>query len=512
MKYNHLTYLIIILAFFISCHRNRLKTDEKVLKGQILTEEEQLSYEAELRAEREKQLADSLARLPKKFRFPEDRSIDANKPPKVIDIAGSLNNVKNLKLSDVATEIEYIKLEPVADQTTPNEMKYKYYLMDNYLVALNLFGIHLYNKEGKFIRTIVKNELTGASYDPKRDYLAFYNDYTLVGGGSSVWGYGNTLFYPYSNNITGQNYIMEYDCTSEPSLQNSKVDTENPNQINGLGKVMVDLRHGNTQPPPARSHQGMFSMNSDYFYFRMGVFSLDRNSYITRMNGNYMMGIMSTQGDTLALFSKLEQVKNYTKSMMRGTDHGTQYQKNGYYFFRSDFNDTIFQVLPPNRLLPVYVLNLGSYKVSKQDGVDPGFDLTGKIIPLEFADTKKYLFISFSKDSYDCPNTRKNKSLKYYQAVYSKETGELQIIDNDPTNYDAPILENDIDGGMPVWPQSYKVGSRGEILISLMGEELKNHLKSDRFKNSTAPAANKEKLKQVALQANDDDQILMIVK
>lgn len=510
--YPALVVLIFALGLFSSCGQNRLKTDEKSLTKQILTEEEQLAHEAKLRAECEKQLADSIAKLPRGFQFQEERGIDPERPPMIIDIANSLDNIKDLKLSDVATDIKYIRLEAVPDPNLPRNMKYKYYTMDNYIVAANLYGIHLFSKEGQYIRTVVINELTGVEYDEKNDYLRFWNDYKLVGGGTSVWARGNSLFYTYSNNITGQQYIMEYDCTEDQPLSDSGFNPENTTRITGLGKVLIDMNHGNTTPPAPRKHQGMFSMNLDYFYFRMGAFSPDRNSYIKKMTGNNMMGIMYTQGDTLALFSKFEQIMNYTKSMMRSTDYGAQYQKNGCYFFRSDFNDTIFQVIPPNRLLPVYVLNLGNYKVSKQEGVDPGFDLTGKIIPLEFADTKKYLFLSFSKDSYDCPNTRKNKSLKYYQAVYSKEKGELQIINNDPTHYDAPVLENNIDGGLPVWPQSYKIGSRGEILISLKGTELKNHLKSALFKNATAPENQKDKLSQFANSVNDEDDLLMIVK
>lgn len=505
-------FVLAILTITISCHRNRLKTDEKALSKQILTEEEQMVKDEANRADREKQLADSLAKLPKDFRFKEQRKTDQQKPPVVINIAESLNNISNLKLSDVASDIKYIRIEPVPDPSLPRNLKYKYYLMDNYLVAVNIYGTHLFNKEGKFIRTVVKNQLAGVDFDQKNNRLSFLSDYTLVGGGTAIWARDDNLFYLYSNNIAGQRYIMEYDCSTVQPVSDNAFDPENRDKITGLGQVMIDMNHGKTTPPAPRNHHGMWSRSPEGMYGMLGIFSPDRNTYINTLHGKNMLGILGKQGDTLATFAKLEQLKNYTKPMTRGIDDGTQYESSGNLFFRSDFNDTIFQVIPPNQILPVYVLNLGKYKVSKQEGVDPDASLEGKIIPQDWAETKNYIFMTFTRDSYDCPNNRKNKSVKIYHALFSKANHQLQIIKSDPTDYLAPILENNIDGGQSVWPLSYSIGSKGEIMLSLKGNELKSEVQSDRFKKSTAPADKKEKLKQLATSVTDQDDILMIVK
>jgi len=515
MKYLKLVNLIIlmlILLIGVSCHRNRMRNNEKALIKKILTEEEQLENNEAVRLKREQQLTDSIAKLPKGFRFKEERGVDLNLQPLVIDIAGGLNNIRNLKLSDVASDIKYIRMEAVPDLNLPRDLKYKYYLTESYIVALNLYGTHLFSKEGKFIRSIVKNELTGVEIDTKADRIKFWGDYTFKGGGTAVWARGDNLFYLYSNNITGQQYIMEYDCSQNQPAPDTRFDPENQNKISGLGQILFDLNHGNTTPPLPRKHQGIWSISPDLFYQRVGVFSPDRNTYIKNLRGKNMLGIIGKQGDILATFAKLEQLKNYTKSLMRGTDRGTQYEKGGNFFFRSDFNDTIFQVIPPNRLLPVYVLNLGNYKVSKQEGVDPGVSLEGKIIPQDWADTKNYIFMTFTKDNYDCPNTRKSKSVKIYHSMFSKEKHQLFIIEGDPTDYTPQILKNDIDGGVPVWPQSFMVGKNGEILLSLKGSEVKSHVQTAHFQKSTAMADRKENLKQLAASVSDQDDILMIVE
>jgi hypothetical protein len=79
-----------------------------------------------------------LERFTKGLHFREDRSVDLKNPPVTIDIAGSLNNIKDIKLSDVAAKVSYLRMEPVPDSTIPRNLKFKYYIMDNYIVALNL--------------------------------------------------------------------------------------------------------------------------------------------------------------------------------------------------------------------------------------------------------------------------------------------------------------------------------------------------------------------------------------
>lgn len=513
MKTTSFFFIIVLIITVISCGRNRLKTDEKALANQILTEEEQLAKEEAARAEKEKQLADSIAKLPRGFRFNEDRKVDPKNLPHIIDIAGNLENVKDVKLSAVASDIKYIRMEATPDSVRSQGMRFKYYLMDNYIVGVNLFGIHLFSKEGKYIRTVVKNEFTNLTYEKENNLIRAYNDFTGIGGGMAVWSRGNSLFYHYANNLTGEYYIMEYDCSKEqPLTTEAAFDPETKKGIIGLGKVLVDLNHGKTVPPAPRSHQGSWSTSPESMYKGLSIFAPDRNTYVLGQNGKYMIRIFTTNGDTLAAFTKYEQLKNYTKSLGRGTDEGTRYEKGGYLYTRSDFNDTIFQVIPPNKILPVYVLNLGSYKVTKQQGVNPDFDLKGKIIPQDFADTKTYLYFTFTKDSYDCPNTRRNKTLKLYHGLCSKVNKETFIVKNDPVNYDAPLLLNDIDGGPSVWPTSYMIGRNGEMLVSLTGAELKACVQSDSYKTSTGSADKKSQLKQMASSVADNDNILMVVK
>jgi hypothetical protein len=504
-----LLVIITIALTVISCHRNQLRLNEKRLSDEIILLEKQ-NEETE-RTAHEKELADTLNQHEKGMFFKEDRSVDPSHPPVLIDIAGNLNNVKDIRLSEVAASVSYIRMGPVTDPSLPSDLKFKYYLLDNYIVAQNLYGIHLYSKEGQFIRSIVKNEYTGV--EVKNGSISFWNDFTLRGGGVSAWVKGDKLLYEYSNTNTGQKYIMEYDCSAPGLTKNYKFDPENPDEISGLGTIALDLNHGKTEIPKPRKHQGMFGGPAEVFFLDRSLYLFDNYSYaVPARRGDNMMAVLDNNGDTISKFTRFEKLKNYTKSLQRGTYDGVQYESNGKMYFRPEYNDTLFLVTPPNRLTPLYTLNLGEYKVARQQGVDPDFKLTGKIIPVGWAETNDHIFLKFSKDDYDCLNTRKNKTVKIYHSLYIKKSKQFFVLNGDPFDYTPEILENDIDGGIPVWPLSYMTGNNGEILISLKGRELKDRIKSEQFRISKAPDTKKKELEKLALSVNENEDILMIIK
>ncbi|MEI6884076.1 MAG: DUF4933 domain-containing protein [Bacteroidota bacterium] len=503
-----------VLIPLFSCQGNRLKTDERKLAEDMLGKEKE-AEEAE-RKSGEQRLSDTLRKLPPGFRFKEERKADPSKPPVVIDIAGSLGNIREFKLSDVASKITYIRIQKVPDTGFARAMKFKYCLMEKNIVAVNPSGILLFTRDGKFISTIVKNEFTGIEVTSKM--MVVRADNTFIGGGNSVWAQGNNLYYKYRNSLTGQSYIMEYDCSQVPISLNTAFDPEKPRQIRALGNIAVDLNPGSKSPPKKGPSNGMWSAGSDYLYKTVGAFMLDKNTYsrqlgdMFNLKSNYMLGIFNTRGDTLTTFTQFEKLQSFNKSLMRNTDGGEQYEQNGKLFFRNAFNDTVFRVIPPNRLMPVYVLNLGKFKLSKKEGLDPDFNLNGKIIPQSWAEGRNYVFITFSKDSYDCFNTRKSKQLKTYFALFEKASRKLYIVKGDPHNYEEEILLNNIDGGLPVWPSAYMIGNNGEIMVSLKGSDLKARVRSDQFKRSAAPASKKNELKKLADSVSDSEDILMIVE
>jgi hypothetical protein len=498
-KFSIFTLLLLLLLHLSSCHHNRLKSNEKELAEEILIQERE-NEETE-RVLHEKELADTLNRPAKELRFKEDRAIDPAHPPLLIDIAGSLDNIKGFKLSDVASEIRYVRMETVPDSTFPRLMKFKYYLLSDYIVATNPGGIILYTKEGKYVNTIVKNKTTGIDVDA--EWMRVMGTNTFIGCGTSVWPEGKGFFYYYHNSINGQEYIMEYDLSKTLAEPAKQYEPENPGKILGLGEVALDMNPSGRKPVwkyKLSPELVSWGMSADYVYQSVGTFFLDKGTYARSLGRSDKIAVINSRGDTLAAFTGFED------------GNSLRFENDGKQFLWNGLNDTVFQVVGYNRIVPVMVLKLGQNKPSLEQVRKIGSDLTGKIIPGQLAENKNFIFLVFSKDAYNSPNNRKYKKVKIYHALYSKSDRKLFIMKGDPLDYSPEILENNLDGGLPVWPFSYMIGSEGEILISLKGKELKDRVKSEHFRLSDGPEVKKRELEKLAGLVSDNEDILMIVK
>ena len=476
---------ILALFIFISCGQNRLKTDEKTLAKQILTEEEQLGRDAELLAEREKQLTDSIAKLPKGFRFKEDRSVDLNNPPVVIDIAGNRSNQHKISLSQLFGKVEYIRLEQDPDSmfyefSWFHEFKFHMIVGVHHIYTLSaLGGIFQFDLKGHFIQSICKGNLQYNSF--KGGAVIGPEQINRFEGAQSVYWYDNKLHYQYENRPEKKTYLMTFD--DNVNSENSSVllagSVESKNQINGKGEIKAELKKNSSalaSPTPYMVNRNLLS------------FAPKRDM---KHKTNFL-NVISSSGDTLSVFKDNDPIKNFSKPHYREFDYGTNYYLNGTLHLRQSLNDTIYQLISPNRLVPKYILNFGSLGIkSTNEGVDPDINLKDKLVPRSFLETDRYLFITYSKD-YDCPSTARNGTLKYSRLIYDKKNKTLKSIYIDEAPYVSEIdqkhsapninLENDFDGMPFIWPTS--VTANGNPCSIISGEDLL------KIKNQNLPVKN----------------------
>ena len=479
MKHLLILSLIIISVLYSSCRNKRLKTNEKELAREIFLQEKEKS-ELEKTAHKE-QFSDTLKGLSGDFRYKENRSVDLAHPPKMIDIANNLDHVKEIKLSEVASDIRYIRIQQPPDSVFNKKVNFNYYLTDNYIIAAHLYGIIQYSRDGRYINTIVKNVYTGMDVflNSSGSYgIMSYSGRTFIGSlGPEFKSAGDKLQYSYLNNIASQEYLMEYDCSEVHVGQPIEYDPEDPVKIIGQGKVKVDLNQGKINPAePIKTQEGMWKASPGYVEQAYLMHWINDRTYSKKLKGNDMLGIFNKHGDTLTIFTQHEKLVNYTKSIQRSPDSGVQYEFNNKLMFRNPYNDTVFQIIPPNRLLPVYAINFGKYKVTRQQGVDPSFNLADKIMLENITETEKYIYLVFTKDNYDCIANRNSKKVKIYHALFSKLDHQVFIIKGDPFDYSTEILGNDIADGFPAWPSSHNLSQYGDLMISIQGKQLKDRV------------------------------------
>ena len=491
-------FLILFTVLLMGCARNRLKTDEKSLVKQILTEEEQREYEAELRAEREKQLADSLAKLPKGIRLKGDRKTDPLNPPEIIDIAGNLNQVGKFALSDIVSDIKYIRLQMPEDSAftgkvtfksdvdTKQELPLMVIKNKDFIVAYNYLGILLYSAEGKFLKTICSNELN--NFEIGKNYISGGSNSTIKGANNTPFLIGNNLYYNYEDEENGISELMLVNCSDLPLSMPENIETHN--KYRGIGT------------PVASTGKNSYS-----------VIPLGSNLFAKKghpKRNEDMLTYYSVKGDTLCSFPGNQKIENYTSTVSRSPDFGSSFQYKGNYFFREPHSDTIFRVVPPSFLIPEFIINLDEYKVERiQDAMDPTYNLDDKFIMKSLSISDSYVLINYTK-GYNSPNARSNKKVKFYHAIYDRKNKTLKHIQYDPDNWNFS-LENDIDGGLSFWPY-IPVSEQGEFLMSVKGSDLREHIKTDGFLNSSAPDDKKAAFLDLAQKAENHETIVIILK
>ncbi len=497
MKSQTLLLLLILITVFYSCNHNHMKADERSLSKQILTEEEQLAREAELRAEREKQLADSIAKLPKGFRFKEDRSVDSQNPPVIIDVPGTNENIRDFKLSDVASSIKYIKLEAPRDTlllwtlTNFRDKTSSVISDDNHILIQNVYGVTQFSMDGKFQEVVWKNE---SGIHPYKEYV-YWNPQELFGvtPDNPVSLFNGNLYLRFQDGAKKQVQMISR------KVQNDLVlDRANGQQENQLDTLTGDRLLTIKEKYVSRKYPLIYGLGQNCW---AGI----HDTWNAAENGSSFV-VFNNNGDTLCTVSNPNQIKNWTKTTVRAGEPFTYYYKN-HLTFIGQHADTLFRFIPPNRMLPVYVLDFGKDKVSFLEGLDPGSDLSQKLMLYSIFETDNFIFIRYTKNN-PGPQNLKNKSVAFYNAIFDKTENKLYHF---PGQSLTPVyITNDIDGGISFWPEF--ITPKGNMLMLVTGKELKEYIKSNEFENNDLTAEQRQGQIDKAQVLKNNDIVVMIVK
>ncbi|WP_321288448.1 DUF4933 domain-containing protein [uncultured Sunxiuqinia sp.] len=464
--------ILFLLILFIGCNsRNRLKTDEKSLAKQILTEEQQRNLEDSLRAEREKKLADSIAKLPKGFRFKEDRSVDADFPPVIIDIAGNRENPQKIKLSNLFKKVEYIQLEPDPDSSFIASGFRDMVVGDKHIYGFSFqAGVVQFGLDGKFIGFVCRNNLP-VSRTPDGAPILMTSDPATKMAWQIFYADGK-LCYKYLNRENQTTSYYQFDDGSDCS------------ETLVLPTQEGEKAENKPQGTKYAQFSDKFVSKSTTLYLLAGGMKAQVQNRKPVSEALPFVSVLSTNGDTICTFQDNDPIVNFSKTVYRGVDDGNNYYFNQILHLRQSFNDTIYCLIPPNRLIPKYIFDFGDMGIpSANTGIDPGFDLKDRLILQSLLETDRYLFITYSKD-YDCPNTAKSGTLKYSRLIYDKrkKASILIYVDEAPFVREGKMswplppeinIENDLDAMPFKWPESV---TANEIPYSIFtGEELMNN-------------------------------------
>lgn len=496
-----------VLIFFCSCNfnKNKLNSSEQKLAAEIKAEE-QAKLDQEGLIQNQPTIPDT---LPPGFRFQENRKIDSTHPPQIIDIAGLHNTKKDFKLSELVNEIKYIPLDEIPETNYAESAGYTVFLAENQILIKCLYGLYLFNRDGTYKDVVCENKgdrIESFKKNVNKSTTATPSGFLKGIFLGNIWTIDNKLFYRYVDNETKKHFLMSFDMASSNNGIPLPSSTEEY-QITGKGEILTSLgvEKGKMFSEYAPTSKESF----------VGIMSKTKSA----MNGELMTSFR-LNGDTLSTFTDFETISNFGHTIMRGNYPQISYQFGQTFTFLNAFNDTVFRILPPNRFLPAYILNMGKFKIITQEGLAPGDDISSKLYVSEFFETKTHIFLKI-KQGYDSPGDRIKKSLAIFHAIYDKEKKQLSLLPIDPKGYykiengnkitnNPQGITNDIDGGLLFWPKN--VSPKGEVYEMVTGEKLKNHVLSEEFTKSMAPKTKKEELKKITERVRDDQLVLIIYK
>jgi len=486
---------VLTLVFFACNNRHKLNSDEKRLAQQIVAEEKEKQETEAATSQNNSIIPDT---LPPGFRFKEVRSVDPENPPIHLDILGTQENVREFKLSDFATNTNYIKLETPPDSSffydhpRINAAGKMYHISsdDRHMFIQGYFGIARFNLEGKFLEQIWKNE-SGLTVTQKY-IMTSPQEFFGVMLNNPISQFNGNLYLRFIDGNNKKVQVIKKEIQDNYVLESPVVGQEN------LPDTMAGDKLLNIQ-------------GARYSQRFPKIYGLSENSWAgindtwnTAKTGAQFV-VFSNKGDTLCAISANKTIQNWSKSTVRAGEPFTYYYKNKLTFL-GQYSDTIFRIIPPNKLHPTYILEFGANKVGFMEGLNPDSDLSEKLMLNSIFETNNFLYLRYTKNL-NSPRNRKNGTVTFYNALFNKNEKKLYHAleaTKSPTN-----ILNDIDGGLPFWPKF--VTPKGDMLMLVSGKEIKDYVDSEEFRNRALSEELRQKQIDMANALNENDKIVIIV-
>jgi hypothetical protein len=491
-----LLLLPLVPLLILSCHHNRLKTNEKELTKEILIQEKVI---AEANTNLPEKESGTKNKFSGSFRKSEIRSVDPQKPLIQIDIIGTQNNTRTFKLSDLATSVRYVKLQTPPDTTLLYD--HFFYRPDlesiirsdgEQIIFQGLFGLTRFNMKGEYQETIWKNE-TG---------IRFLGSKMVSFGGPDFFGVpfsipvslsNNNLYFSFQDGPTGIGQVMKYKTGTNKTLS-VKSQIEVPGQSAIPGDTLFNKRQ----------------FSGDRFRFIYGIgpncWAGINNEWNAGRSGSLLV-TFNDKGDTICQFSDYARIVNFNVSQSRRAVELVSYSFDGLLTVKQEYNDTVFRLIPPDRLLPVYNIDFGEFKVYYMDGLNANYDLSDKYMLNSMFETNDYLLLRYTQNT-DSPDNRKKNAVKFFNVFYDKKEGKLY---HQPGFTLIPAgMTNDLDGGLPFWPDF--ITPQGEMMKLVSGKVLKDYINSDSFIKASVSQEIRQKQISMASGLKPTDMIIMIVK
>ncbi len=453
-----LLFVTLFVLSLLSCGKSNPSLSDKQVKNLFDKETSALSADND----KPQQVPDSAlyVKITPGVKFTEDRSVDPSNPPAVIDLTSGQSSSKELKLSDIAQSVRYIKLNAKTDTMALDGWNMKVFSYKDKIILSSIRGIYVFASDGMLTDTVWYNPELKKSVTPDgMSYIENLDPYFTRNTRMSLWD--NHLIYLEAK--------KEGDQTTE-LINIYNLDTRKKEKIIA-GKSNVKVG---------------------------GVHQIDNNTYViiyhtVLTDEMYALRTFNMQGDTLCKFSHYEIVKDFKGGSYASPELDNAYTYNNQFSFRHGNNDTLFHLVSPNRLVPAFVLKLGQYKVSINDLVrDKAKD---KYVINGWTESSKYIMIDYTKDR-NTPNNQKKGVVEYFNILFDKANKRL-------IRYTKRNFENNLDNKVPLFiPKGTALN--GELIMLIDKKLIAKYI--------TAYPEYIEKWKKLDQEIKENELLIMLAK
>jgi len=373
--------------------------------------------------------------------------------PMIIDIARDFNNEREFRLSEIAYDIEYIKLESNPESFIGRGRRNIIVTNENIFIY-NYHRLLQFDRTGKFIKQVGRE---GRGPGEVQGYRSMTMDKE------------KNILYVMANHKCE---VLEYCAITGDYLRNF----------------------------PSSSSIGFNDHNGGFQLIGNGIFA-GLSLWIDQYHPEYtLIEIFDDEGNVLEnkkshLFSYQDDER--IERVHHVNTHQTWIFKNQLRLFEG-INDTIYNLIDLE-LEPAYIFNLGKYKGSFAEMVGDRRERFIRFRSFRETNSALYFFYMFKYD-------------EQIAAKYNKEDGQFFRLVN-PEGQTNRIY-NDIDGGLSIWPNYYEGGVDNEWYMIVDAINMKQNLSPEYLKESEAIyPEKKEDLKEFIEELSiEDNPVLMIVK
>jgi len=214
------------------------------------------------------------------------------------------------------------------------------------------------------------------------------------------------------------------------------------------------------------------------------------------------------KGDTLCRFPNYNPLPVIKKTAAYNTPPAPDI----YYYgdrltIRQTMNDTVYRVMAPNRLVPAYVSNFGSYRIEVQNYLYG--DSPEKLRPSTWKETDRYILFVYTQNR-DTPNNRKSGLVKFFYSYYDKKSRQLYHFCEGTTIPEQEFfIENQIPDALP-FMLSYADISDNQLRVFYSKRRLENIIKNKQFASLSPEIQNK--LKTMQSELGENEVLIMILE